>query len=217
MQWLNLHFRDFLALKKFKIYENESKRKKNQNGKSWELNISEWDLNLINKLLISRLFFFLGSASALYLFDSSYHKFLFSFFISQSSPLRTRRSVRLLPFCLRVAAAAPMELGLSLGDAPKPFRFVDKQPQPPPPQRGLSHPDLGFCVDLSIGRPVAGEKEDDEEKPNQREDESDGNEDPPIQLDLLPHNPVPRNLTNPYQGFPWPSSENGKILESSKP
>lgn len=101
-----------------------------------------------------------------------------------------------------------MELGLSLGDAPKPFRFVEKQPQVPPPQRVLSRPDLGFCVDLSIGRPFVGEKEDDEEKPNQREDESDANEDPPIQLDLLPHNPVPRNLTNPYQGFPWPSSEN---------
>lgn len=107
-----------------------------------------------------------------------------------------------------------MELGLSLGDAPKPFRFVDKQSQVPSPQRRLSRKDLGFCVDLSIGRSVAGDKEDDEDKPNQGEDESDGNEDPPVQLDLLPHNPVPRNLTNPYQGFPWPSSENGKNLES---
>ncbi|XP_022991918.1 homeobox-leucine zipper protein HOX11-like [Cucurbita maxima] len=101
-----------------------------------------------------------------------------------------------------------MELGLSLGDAPKPFRFVEKQPPVTPRPRRISRPDLGFCVDLSIGRPVAGEKEDDEEKINQRDYESDGNEDPPIQLDLLPHNPVPRNLTNPYQGFPWPSSEN---------
>lgn len=99
-----------------------------------------------------------------------------------------------------------MELGLSLGDAPKPFRFVEKQPP-----RGVSRTDLGFCVDLSIGRPVAGETEDDEGKLNQREDESDGNEEAPVQLDLLPHSPVPRNLTNPYQGFPWPSSENGKI------
>ena len=107
-----------------------------------------------------------------------------------------------------------MELGLSLGDTPKPFRFVDKQRQP---QRGLSRPDLGFCVDLSIGRTIAGDKEGDEEKPNQREEESDGNEDPPIQLDLLPRNPVQRNLTNPYQGFPWPSSENGKVFEISKP
>ncbi|KAA8518285.1 hypothetical protein F0562_015832 [Nyssa sinensis] len=77
-----------------------------------------------------------------------------------------------------------MELALSLGDTPKPFTFLDKI------QKRFDK-DLRFCMALG---PVI-------------RDENDRRRssilDPPVQLDLLPFSPVPRNQPSSQLRFPW--------------
>ncbi|KAF2293665.1 hypothetical protein GH714_003947 [Hevea brasiliensis] len=100
-----------------------------------------------------------------------------------------------------------MELGLSLGDASKPFGFMEKSSDVP--NRGS----LSFCMALSIG-------------PNQHQEQEHSNDNsastkintpthhhhlspvdlPLIQLDLLPNTPVPRS--NHHHALSWPSSDN---------
>ncbi|GFZ20951.1 homeobox leucine zipper protein [Actinidia rufa] len=67
-----------------------------------------------------------------------------------------------------------MELGLSLGDTPKPLTFIDKT------QKMVSK-DLGFRMGFN-GRLTSQESE----------EEKSGSSDPPVQLDLLPFSPVQR-------------------------
>uniref|UniRef100_A0A6N2KKX9 Homeobox domain-containing protein n=1 Tax=Salix viminalis TaxID=40686 RepID=A0A6N2KKX9_SALVM len=103
-----------------------------------------------------------------------------------------------------------MELGLSLGDAgtgSKPFGFMEKS------SKLASKTNLGFCMGLSIG-PNHTPQEDDQDKEkrsnsdhksdntntsaaaaeaNKRKSMAEDTTDSPIQLDLLPNTPVPRN------------------------
>ncbi|KAF3449984.1 hypothetical protein FNV43_RR06063 [Rhamnella rubrinervis] len=117
-----------------------------------------------------------------------------------------------------------MELGLSLGEAPKPFGFLEK-----PRDQVVNHSNkkgAGFCMALSIGPSSISGGENDQnqadherqaQKQQQRGDDDDGDDAdvendqsastaPPVQLDLLPRTPVPRT-----HGFPWISSENGSL------
>ncbi|XP_077239977.1 homeobox-leucine zipper protein HAT14-like [Tasmannia lanceolata] len=92
-----------------------------------------------------------------------------------------------------------MELGLSLGEAPKPYSFVEKASKP--------NKELGFSIGLGFGLNIReGEGrmrgEDREEEREQRVCVG-----PPVQLDLLPLVPVPRYPPSEL-GFRWPS-ENG--------
>ena len=103
-----------------------------------------------------------------------------------------------------------MELGLSLGDAgtaSKPFGFMEKS------SKLTSKTNLGFCMGLSIGPDHTPQEDDqDEEKhsnsdhksdntntaaaaaeANKRKSMAEDTTDSPIQLDLLPNTPVPRN------------------------
>lgn len=127
-----------------------------------------------------------------------------------------------------------MELGLSLGDASKPFGFMEK-----PRNRVLSNGSLGLCMGLSIGSTARDEEE---QRQHQHDKEkSDGADaddhtteqgtktsfitenghervdpDPPVvQLDLLPLAPVPRH--HPSQlAFPWLSDNgmNGPLIKN---
>ncbi|KAK9289619.1 hypothetical protein L1049_007777 [Liquidambar formosana] len=76
-----------------------------------------------------------------------------------------------------------MELALSLGDASKPFSFLDKTPK-------IVNKDLGFCMGLRLDGISKGKGDEDERR---------ASSDPPVQLDLLPFSPVPRQ--------PHPSSQ----------
>ncbi|KAK9283764.1 hypothetical protein L1049_012016 [Liquidambar formosana] len=97
-----------------------------------------------------------------------------------------------------------MELGLSLGDASKPFGFMDKT-------REVAHnKGLGFCMGLSIG---SNGREEDKEK-REKESGKRVSVDPPVQLDLLPLAPVPRNPPS-QQAFPWPSDNGSSEAGSS--
>ncbi|KDP20388.1 hypothetical protein JCGZ_05271 [Jatropha curcas] len=116
-----------------------------------------------------------------------------------------------------------MELGLSLGDASKPFGFIDKARDAENKSR------LGFCMGLSIGSNSRNDKQEELEQEEEEEEDkhSDIKEnsrgtttitdhhknpsaavDPPIlQLNLLPNTPVvPRN--HHYGALPWLSSDN---------
>ncbi|GFY99829.1 homeobox leucine zipper protein [Actinidia rufa] len=79
-----------------------------------------------------------------------------------------------------------MELGLSLGDTPRPLTCIDKT------QKMVST-DLGFCMGFT-GRFISQDSE----------EEKSGSSDPPVQLDLLPFSPVQRTQP-PSQlvRFPW--------------
>ena len=79
-----------------------------------------------------------------------------------------------------------MELGLSLGDTPRPLTYIDKT------QKMVST-DLGFCMGFH-GRFISQDSE----------EEKSGSSDPPVQLDLLPFSPVQRTQP-PSQlvRFPW--------------
>ncbi|XP_044478113.1 homeobox-leucine zipper protein HOX11-like isoform X2 [Mangifera indica] len=84
-----------------------------------------------------------------------------------------------------------MELALSLGDASKPFpSFLDKS------GATISRKDLGFCMGLKI----KGDDEDEDHDP-----------DLPVQLDLLPFSPVPRNHPPPPSKLrlPWLRENDG--------
>lgn len=84
-----------------------------------------------------------------------------------------------------------MELALSLGDAPKPFSFLDKTPK-------MSNKDLGFC--MGLGSSSGGRSD---EKTDSRDGERRVSSDPPLQLDLLPFSPVPRSQPPTQLRFPW--------------
>ncbi|KAF8403922.1 hypothetical protein HHK36_012028 [Tetracentron sinense] len=97
-----------------------------------------------------------------------------------------------------------MELGLSLGDASNPFAFLEKTTQK------INNKKLGFCMGLGVGFNGREENGDDGEEGIRDGDESQKKKvsaDMPVQLDLLPLVPVPRNPRSQL-GFPWPT-ENG--------
>ncbi|KAJ0095739.1 hypothetical protein Patl1_17290 [Pistacia atlantica] len=117
-----------------------------------------------------------------------------------------------------------MELGLSLGDASNSLAFIDNS------TTHLANKRLGFCMGLSIGSSTAkhhihgqdddpDDDDDDEDKHKHKHKhantttptstllDSQNNIDPPVQLDLLPNTPVPRN-TPSLLAFPR-SSDNG--------
>uniref|UniRef100_A0A6N2MQL7 Homeobox domain-containing protein n=1 Tax=Salix viminalis TaxID=40686 RepID=A0A6N2MQL7_SALVM len=93
-----------------------------------------------------------------------------------------------------------MELALSLGDASKPFKFLDKNPK-------LSSKDLGFCVGLGSGFTAPARSHDklgSHENNRQEDDQRRVSSDPPLQLVLLPFSPVPRRHQPPSKiRFPW--------------
>ncbi|XP_012087786.1 homeobox-leucine zipper protein HAT14 isoform X2 [Jatropha curcas] len=82
-----------------------------------------------------------------------------------------------------------MELALSLGDTSKPFKFLDINPT------NISTKDLGFCMALGTGFNGKSHHsgEGDKVLPS----------DPPLQLDLLPFSPVPRQNPSSQIRFPW--------------
>lgn len=118
-----------------------------------------------------------------------------------------------------------MELGLSLGEAPKPFGFLEK-PRDQVINNKNNNRGSGFCMALSIGPCSSTGRENDQneadepekEKQQQRDDtevENDpsvSTDSPPVQLDLLPRTPVPRSHI-----FPWISSENGETYNTHMP
>lgn len=107
-----------------------------------------------------------------------------------------------------------MELGLSLGDTSRKFGCSNSSGnEKNHSNKIMKKKCLGFCMALGVG--FNGRDEEDEEEETEKEEKSDENKrrvssssvDPsPVQLDLLPLVPVPRNRP----GFPW-SSENGII------
>lgn len=80
-----------------------------------------------------------------------------------------------------------MELALSLGDATKPFSFLDKNQK-------MVNRDLGFC--MSLGREQQTHKGEDDERRRVTVDK-------PVQLDLLPFSPVPRTQPSSQLRLPW--------------
>lgn len=90
-----------------------------------------------------------------------------------------------------------MELDLSLGDTPKPFTFLDKR------QRMVSR-DLGFCMALGKST-TSAEGGGDHQSRSSRESDSEkrGSSDPPLQLDLLPSDPVQRSQASSQLSFSW--------------
>ncbi|KAA8520296.1 hypothetical protein F0562_014552 [Nyssa sinensis] len=111
-----------------------------------------------------------------------------------------------------------MELGLSLGDASKPFGLLAKDRE-----IHTTRNDLGFCMALGINS--NGRQEQETEKEHHDDDYADDESDEalktsrrngdqrvsvdlPVQLDLLPRAPVPRSTPLHQQSFPWPS-DNG--------
>ncbi|XP_048432324.1 homeobox-leucine zipper protein HAT14-like [Pyrus x bretschneideri] len=92
-----------------------------------------------------------------------------------------------------------MELALSLGDASKPFLFLDKAP------KIGSNKDLGFCMGLgSAARSDESSRESTHEVYDQEEGRrSRVSSDPPLQLNLLPSAPVPRSHASSQLRFPW--------------
>ncbi|OAY40114.1 homeobox-leucine zipper protein HOX11 [Manihot esculenta] len=113
-----------------------------------------------------------------------------------------------------------MELGLSLGDASKPFGYMDKS-------RDITRTtssSLGFCMALSIGPNPTNQQELEQQHSNDTSTDSEPTTkintpttfspvDPPlIQLDLLPNTPVPRSN---HHALPWPSSDYGSCEAAS--
>ena len=119
-----------------------------------------------------------------------------------------------------------MELGLSLGDhhpSKTPFGFIDRTPQ-------VNNKGSPFCMALSIATPNPKPSQDQEQQellddPNKTsaatsrkrsatvaliDADSSSRLDPPtplpLQLDLLPNTPVPRNHRH---SFPWSTFDNG--------
>ncbi|PIN25179.1 Transcription factor HEX [Handroanthus impetiginosus] len=116
-----------------------------------------------------------------------------------------------------------MELGLSLGDASKSFGFLkDNKIQQEPTKKKSS---LDFCMDLGLSSSGGGNQEktqksdengeengeddDDETSEGDGSDENQG--EAPVQLNLLPLAPVPRQISS---NLPW-SSDNGSSENGS--
>lgn len=99
-----------------------------------------------------------------------------------------------------------MELALSLGDAPKPFTFLDKTTK-------ISNNGLGFCMGVGSGFRGRSDEKIDIRVIGDRRDQlmirgDEGGDkripsDPPVQLDLLPFSPVPRNQPPALLRLPW--------------
>lgn len=88
-----------------------------------------------------------------------------------------------------------MELALSLGDASKPFTFLDKT------QKLVNKDAAGFCMGLGTG--ILGNIQDKAQVHSGDQDEKRVSSDPPVQLDLLPFSPVPRHHPSSQLRFPW--------------
>ncbi|KAJ4971679.1 hypothetical protein NE237_004778 [Protea cynaroides] len=101
-----------------------------------------------------------------------------------------------------------MELGLSLGEASKPFQFVEKVS----PRMNNNH-GFGFCMALAVVGVNGQEGHTEGDEPEETRDGGDRAErvsaDPPVQLDLLPLGPISRNPpSSPPLLLTWPT-ENG--------
>ncbi|GAB4843773.1 homeobox-leucine zipper protein [Ancistrocladus abbreviatus] len=115
-----------------------------------------------------------------------------------------------------------MELALSLGDASRPFSFLEKKQSMGNSSREIN----GFCMGLALNsrsqqqpqeqreeekRDAAAAVEEEDDDDDQREKRVSSSSDPPVQLDLLPFSPVPR--VQPSSGshlrFPWLSENYG--------
>ncbi|EEF27847.1 homeobox-leucine zipper protein HOX11 [Ricinus communis] len=97
-----------------------------------------------------------------------------------------------------------MELALSLGDASKPFKFLDNTT--PKNNKMIPNKDLGFCMGLATSG-FAPRSQDKTHDHSHEGDDDDGDRrrvlssDRPVQLDLLPFSPVhPARRQIP---FPW--------------
>ncbi|KAI4300674.1 hypothetical protein L6164_034023 [Bauhinia variegata] len=96
-----------------------------------------------------------------------------------------------------------MELALSLGDASKPFSFLDK-----PAKMPNKDPHPGFCI--ALGGAFATGKASEDKRVNRGPDETGASSsDPPLQLDLLPFTPVPRTNPPSRLRIPWLSDALG--------
>lgn len=112
-----------------------------------------------------------------------------------------------------------MELGLSLGEAPTPFSFLDKTQKMTTANNNKKA--VGFCMALGnvFGSSSSSSSEEDQKREQLDDDQDhdhdltrrtgfkDSSADPvdvPIQLDLLPSVPVPRShiSSSPFR-FPW--------------
>ncbi|CAN1307078.1 Homeobox-leucine zipper protein HAT14 [Linum perenne] len=99
-----------------------------------------------------------------------------------------------------------MELALSLGDASKPFKFLDKSA----PKLSTNDHHLGFCMGLSGVAGAAPSSELNDGGGRRVNIPSTADPQPSLQLDLLPFSPVPRRQTpataqpspEPLR-FPW--------------
>lgn len=114
-----------------------------------------------------------------------------------------------------------MELGLSLGDASKPFVFLAKRRE----ISNTTQKGVGFCMGLGINSNERQEHEKSKDEDEGADGDDDMSEepikvntkqtdqirislDPPFQLDLLPLAPVPRHTSSHQQPLRW-SSDNG--------
>ncbi|KAL6522387.1 homeobox-leucine zipper protein [Orobanche minor] len=97
-----------------------------------------------------------------------------------------------------------MELGLSLGDPPKPFSFLEKS------QKTLAK-DLGFCMALDNGDKNDGNYKEPDFSDDRRHPIRDSSSDPPpVQLDLLPFSPVHKSHPSSNK-FPFACWLNEKL------
>ncbi|KAI3448941.1 hypothetical protein Pfo_005606 [Paulownia fortunei] len=121
-----------------------------------------------------------------------------------------------------------MELGLSLGDASKPFGFLENSTQKQQQQKtSFKNGGLDFCMALGLNSFAVGNEErgkakksqenDDDEDDDQisEGDDTDNNQgETPVQLNLLPLAPVPLRISSHLQSLPW-SSDNGSSENGS--
>ncbi|KAI3444943.1 hypothetical protein Pfo_001608 [Paulownia fortunei] len=127
-----------------------------------------------------------------------------------------------------------MELGLSLGDASKPLGFLKEDNTPNQQQKPTKKSGLDFCMALGLNSPAVGNQEREKAQKSQEHDEEgdgdgDGDDDQisqedgsddnqgetPVQLNLLPLAPVPRQIISSHlQSLPW-SSDNGSSENGS--
>lgn len=99
-----------------------------------------------------------------------------------------------------------MELALSLGDASKPFTFLDKTQK-------IVNKDAGFCMGLGTG--IIAKVPEKGLLRGGEEDDRRVSSDPPVQLDLLPFSPVPRQHPSSQLRFPWLSDNREFALPSN--
>ncbi|CAI0402773.1 unnamed protein product [Linum tenue] len=107
-----------------------------------------------------------------------------------------------------------MELALSLGDASKPFKFLDKTP----PKISTKDHHLGFCMGLGAGGGAASDTVDRRGDDRRRVNASSSTDThTPLQLDLLPFSPVLRRpAAAAAAAAPLTSSEHGAMDGSTQ-